>query len=355
MIKKINIKNFKNLENLELDHISPVTLIGGNNNIGKSNILEAIFFLHDRMNPNVISRLFSFRGLSLIIKPEIYFSPIFNNFDMKKNIEIMVENTDRKKESIKITFKPDYVPRKIETKNIVTENFKNEQDISSLQAIELKYFENEKERGHSCLSINNGMLSLDIENLKSNSRLVTYLNPRNRSNSNDDSNKFGQIDLIGKQDILVDVLKILDPRIKSLSSIMIGNQSIIHGDIGIGRKIPLNLMGDAVSRILTIVLAIATNENGILLIDEFENGLHYSILDKIWSIIVKTANEFKCQLIITTHSYECIQSAEKGIKKEFANDFCYIRLFKNRENITDKRTFNINELDVSLSNEWEVR
>lgn len=41
VIKKVIIKNFRNLENITIDNASNMKYIIGNNGIGKSNLLEA--------------------------------------------------------------------------------------------------------------------------------------------------------------------------------------------------------------------------------------------------------------------------------------------------------------------------
>ncbi|MCY4304500.1 MAG: AAA family ATPase [Aestuariivita sp.] len=74
------------------------------------------------------------------------------------------------------------------------------------------------------------------------------------------------------------------------------------------QPVPLKRLGDGVQRLLGIALALANCQNGILLIDEVENGIHYSILPKLWDMIFKTAQEGNIQVIAATHSWDCISS-----------------------------------------------
>ncbi len=53
---------------------------------------------------------------------------------------------------------------------------------------------------------------------------------------------------------------------------------MIFADIGKDKLMPLPLLGDGVSRLMSIVLAIPMAEDGILLVDEKENGLHWSVM-----------------------------------------------------------------------------
>lgn len=75
--------------------------------------------------------------------------------------------------------------------------------------------------------------------------------------------------------------------------------------------IPLNSMGDGMLRILQLILAIFPARGGVLLIDEFENGLHYSVQEEVWKMIFMLAEKLDIQVFATTHSWDCIESFTK--------------------------------------------
>jgi len=77
---------------------------------------------------------------------------------------------------------------------------------------------------------------------------------------------------------------------------------------------PIHTMGDGVRKLLHIVLIMLTKHRSILLLDEVENGLHYSLHTKFWEMISTLAKQEKCQIVATTHSYECINGALEGTK-----------------------------------------
>jgi AAA15 family ATPase/GTPase len=64
------------------------------------------------------------------------------------------------------------------------------------------------------------------------------------------------------------------------------------------------------------LLKIYPAKNGILLIDEFENGLHYSIQEKIWGYIFDLAEKLNIQVFATTHSWDCIESFSKVAREK---------------------------------------
>ncbi|HEY4033525.1 MAG TPA: AAA family ATPase [Ktedonobacteraceae bacterium] len=109
------------------------------------------------------------------------------------------------------------------------------------------------------------------------------------------------------------------------------------------------------SRLLSIILAIATAKNGVVLIDEVDTGIHHSRMPKIWEGICKAARAFNCQVFATTHSYECLQAAHIGIAQaNMDRDFRYIRLDRHEQE-TVAKTYTYEVLGAALARRWEVR
>ena len=62
-----------------------------------------------------------------------------------------------------------------------------------------------------------------------------------------------------------------------------------------------------------LVLAVSDASNGIVLLDEIENGFHYSVLPNVWRLIESAANQFNTQVFATTHSIECVRAAHNTL------------------------------------------
>ena len=89
MIKTAAFKNFRGFEDFQLSDLSPVTLISGKNNVGKSSILEGIFLALDYRDTNSFLMLNSLRGSSVMPEPDILWTPLFH--DPEREIEIRIE------------------------------------------------------------------------------------------------------------------------------------------------------------------------------------------------------------------------------------------------------------------------
>ena len=72
------------------------------------------------------------------------------------------------------------------------------------------------------------------------------------------------------------------------------------------RRIPLRSLGDGALRLFGLAFALANSQGGFLLLDAVENGLHYSIQQAFWSMILRMAREYNVQVLATTHSSDCI-------------------------------------------------
>ena len=128
----------------------------------------------------------------------------------------------------------------------------------------------------------------------------------------DDGKRLGQL-LQKKQDqLIVEALRIIEPRLEGLSVFAGPGGHTLWADVGLTELVPLAVLGDGLQRLARLVLAIGHQEEGhVVLVDEIETGYHYSMLDKVWEVVHATARKFDAQVIATTHSYDCIVSAHR--------------------------------------------
>jgi len=100
----------------------------------------------------------------------------------------------------------------------------------------------------------------------------------------------------------IDALRLIEPEIDRIAiSESDGTiaKVLLRGAEG---PVPLGTLGEGVSRILTLALYLARTQGGFLLIDEIENGLHWSVMPKVWRFLVETALAGDIQIFAATHS-----------------------------------------------------
>ncbi|HEX4420405.1 MAG TPA: AAA family ATPase [Kofleriaceae bacterium] len=75
-----------------------------------------------------------------------------------------------------------------------------------------------------------------------------------------------------------------------------------------GHRVPIGSMGDGIWRLLGIALALVNAKGGVLLVDEIDTGLHYSVLVDLWRLVLATARKLDVQVFATTHSRDCYEA-----------------------------------------------
>ena len=155
------------------------------------------------------------------------------------------------------------------------------------------------------------------------------------------------------------LLREIEPRLEAVEALRIGdpNQStspLIYADLGLSEMIPVTQLGQGFNRLLDIYSEIVVEDAKVLLIDEIENGLHYSVMPVIWKGLFSAAREFDVQIFATTHSWECILAADEAARSGQNYDLALIRLDRVKEDI--KATV-IDEKSLSTAKElrWEMR
>lgn len=113
-------------------------------------------------------------------------------------------------------------------------------------------------------------------------------------------------------------------------------------------------MGDGVNRILGMILSLVSARNGLLLIDEVENGVHYSVQGKLWELIFREAHRLNVQVFATTHSWDCIEAFQQAAQEDEHEEAALVRLNANEDRVS-ATIFSEQELSVVTRQQIEVR
>jgi AAA15 family ATPase/GTPase len=360
MYISFKVKNFRGFESFEIDRLSRVNLIAGLNNVGKTALLEALFLYSGAYNPALTITLNNIRGIDTIAvesaSDKTPWDSIFFNFKIDKQIELIgIDNANRHR-ILKLKVARPQMEEIFDGKRLIQGEISSAVNPKLIGVnsfvLELEYEETGKKKGKSSLVVDaNGIRSQVI---RPPPFQAVFLPSRSRSSVVESAERFGKLEIIGKHEILQEALKVFEPRLRRLSVLVIGGVPMIHGDIGLNRLLPLPQMGDGMTRLADIILAIGNAPNGIVLVDEIENGIHHSAMPNIWRAIDRASQLFSTQVFATTHSLECIKAAHSSFKENDAYDFRVHRLER-----TDARvramTYGKDELEAAFEIKLEVR
>lgn len=159
------------------------------------------------------------------------------------------------------------------------------------------------------------------------------------------------------EDLVINALKIIDDNLEDIRFSSFSTGSTVRIPVirlrGANERVPLKSLGEGMNRLLGIALALVNCKDGMLIVDEIESGLHYSILPDVWKLIFKTAKDLNVQVFATTHSKDCVE-AFTAAAAESPEDGILIRLERQGEKIVAK-TIEEERLELAMAHDVEVR
>lgn len=362
MIHSLKIQNYKNLSGLIIPELSRVNLISGKNNVGKSSLLEAIgLFLDDSELFDIVEERgelpnYSNKGTTDYLKSNTEaIASLFTNRNTGVTDDNIIRISDIKDSlSIRYAYYTDQ-EREVDGNIIRTSLVHNSGDVFS------------HEDAHLALAIARGNNSRILIPLERRLDAVRFGRAKNTDVIRIDYKSFDNqyagrlwdnVVFTDKEEHVIQALKIIEPNVESLAfldeSPLIGRYPVLKVN-GINKRLPLRSMGDGINHILSIILALVNCENGCLLIDEIDNGLHYTVQKQLWSILFRLAINLNIQVFATTHSSDCISSFGKVLKDEgFAAEGRYIRLNK-KQGLLTTTEYNADELMIVAAQNIEIR
>jgi AAA15 family ATPase/GTPase len=339
------IKNFKKFNDLKVKSFNKnINFIYGKNSVGKTSLLEAIFLLlcysPNQHDPNLLSSnlhaILRYQFYKVINYNSLYpyqesvfkslWDTIFRN--PEKIIELTTELEDGGKLSLSIYqgFN-NSGSREVTLKWNYTENNNNKES----QTLQYKVTETALNMSmppyspYLPFSVSQPQGSI---NKQFNLFYMPSMFPFESTTTN---TIYSGIVKANKKKEFIDKLKIVEHDIEEMELISSGLNTVVIRKENV--LLPISQMGEGFLRIFYIIGLSLTHENGIILIDEIENGLHWSIQKEIFKNILSLSEEFNIQYFIATHSAEFVQEGLKGLEDDDINRIGVTRIIKKDDDI----------------------
>lgn len=315
--KELNVKAFRGINNLHVKDLKDINIIVGDNNVGKTSILEAIQLFRDYSFYNVL-KIINGRGKRLQ-------SSLFQGF-----LNVFPKNQEQLEIEVDATIKEKIYKFNLSGMAVMTLlDIEDLPDSYSLRRKKEEYERADKQLLSTEVMQFNGVITAGgmMTNLFNEEKHPIVYNPYSRPGEYIKDRSFflkivylSPIDYmlndvfnaIIKNDkykeICLKVLQIFDDDIDDIFYLKEDNRPLPSEYIRSKKNgnLPLTSYGDGIKKILSIANGIAQAHNGILLIDELENAIHAKYYDEIFNFIIKAVKQFNVQLFITTHSIEAL-------------------------------------------------
>ena len=356
MYKSFSVKGFRCFDDLRLDNLEQVNLIAGVNNVGKTALLEALFLHAGSFNVTLPVQIHQLRGFEPPESDIGQWEPnpwdsMFRAFKASQTISLAGEDSVIGNWTVRLRVLPAPPP---ELGPVPSKFALISGDLEKVsRVLELVYAKDGTED-----KIYYGFLAQSVGWLKPPPPpppFPAFLHSaRGRSSFGENAERYGRLQAEKKDGVVLKVLNLIEPRLTALTMIVAAGKPILHGDVGEERPMPLPLLGDGMGRLTDIATIIGNAPDGLCLLDEIENGLHHSVLTKVWTAVGEAARQFNTQVFATTHSLECIVAAHQAFSEREHYDFRLHRLARVNGTI-EAVTYDKETLEAAIESGLEVR
>lgn len=370
MIHNLTIEGYRALRHLKINGLGRVNMITGRNNSGKSSLLEALRILASNASPDVLYEIVRFREedtfqtqdtVQVIGSENVFdFFSLFYGFPADSRqipaIDIAAAGSHSSMSlSIRLTRMTENRLSEISRGYPPEQQFRfnSEESIPVLVTVT-----DAIERVRSLETVNRLARNRSAQSVANESRLTCKLvNAYGGEQTGALGSLWDAIALTDREQQVVEALRVVDPHITAVS--MVGgngstkSRTAVVKSTASPRPVPLRSFGDGMNRVFGIILALVNAKDGWLLIDEFENGMHYSIQYDIWRIIFKLAYKLNVQVFATSHSWDAIEAFQKAAG-EMPEEGALVRLLRKSDDVI-ATVFSEEDLKIVTRDKIEVR
>jgi AAA15 family ATPase/GTPase len=321
MMRSLKIENFRCFRNFELRNLGRLNLLVGTNNSGKTSILEAVQLLISQASPGSLQEVMISRGEYIHdehrSERELDIRHLFCDHKIDLGSKFSIIESDRlgqKGIAVSISHPSQLNLFEDLRESVLTiERLGQNEDsinlpLSPKEGLPLDYVRRVRK--------DFGIPEVKIEFITSSSLTTKKM-----------SELFDQVVLTPDEDLVTEALRTIEPsinRIASVTSERFGYSKARNGFVvkldHSDQRIPIGSMGDGIWRMLGLTLAIVNSKNGVLLVDEIDTGLHFSVMSDMWKLIWETAKRLNVQVFATTHSSDCWTSLAGIAKRDTSNE-----------------------------------
>ena len=378
ILSDLQIASFRGIDNLEIPRLGRVTLLAGQNGVGKTTVLEAIRVYAARGRPAVLNGLLEQRDELApsrdedndpVVAPD--YTALFHGRLADGKVEISIGPLDHSDDlRIRASTALDWPREQLELFREWSPDLTGSVDIRALMIVFRKkeyllpwLFATDDFQGH---------------------RIRTHVSPRMRRRRFDEewpapldceslgpgllsnqrlANLWNEVALTEDEDRATEALRLI--RGSAIDRVAVVGDDRTAYRMGTGQRVlvkladsstpvPLKSLGDGSTRIFGVALALANSKNGFLVIDEAENGIHHLVQSDFWRMLLATSRRNNVQVFATTHSWDCVRGFARAAMEDTAAEGTLARIERNGDEVR-AITYTEDELATAADQNIEVR
>jgi hypothetical protein len=365
MIKSIKITGYRGFSEFEMSGLGRVNLLVGTNNSGKTSALEGIYLLASQGDPSALWSVLWRRGERFERGPENYpqidVCHLFHGHESKigDKFSISAQNETPGRHLVISIVEANEEQKKKQSSSGVPIPSRLGLSIKGTPPPPIELFPLSRSGGVSSESLE---MPRRIRRGQPDDVMPSLFITAESLNVDELVGLWDKVTLTSHEERVILALRFLESGIDRIApqasrrEYYPGNQrgGFLVKMKGQERPVPIGSMGDGMWRIMAMAIAIAQCKDGVLLIDEIDTGLHYSVMTNMWKLIFGAAAELNVQVFATTHSYDCVKSLAELCYSEngAASGVTLQRIERDKKKSVP---YTANEIETAALHQIEVR
>ena len=301
MYSAIRIKGFRGLAEIRLQGLGRVNLLVGTNNCGKTSILEAVRVFAGRA-PAVLTAIAAHRGewhqaADTHDAKRVDLSYLFADRDLQRQVQISAADHSLipvQNDMVMSSKLPLIAERQLHARwSNPDEGF--EMPLAPPRPTAAEWQTKSAEQDVQFIG-SGGLRAPQVVEL------------------------FEEVVLTDAEDLVAQCLRLVEPNLERIATVAADRHAAasprgmfvkLKGAAG---RVPIGSAGDGMWRMLGLALALVNAKDGVLLVDDIDTGLHYTVMESMWRMLREQAAQLSVQVFATTHSRDCYESLAAAVK-----------------------------------------
>ena len=351
MYSSIRINGYRGLDSFRMERLGRVNLLVGTNNSGKTSILECIELLRSAGDPHVLPSIarrrgelgytgYRLSGTSFTIEhAPVNVAHLFPNHRLEGRIVVEADCLGGVAPSgwnqrVAVCVED---PSGSELDEPVEEILEGDDDNEHL-LLRVKW--SDAQDDYKALVTDEGLLYRSRRPVRprNGSRQAVQFVRTSGMSASDVVRMFDRVVLTDSEGAVTQALRTLEPGIERIATVS-GDRRAVSSElpggvflkfVDVAGRVPIASTGDGMWRMLGLALAISNARGGVLLVDEIDTGLHYTVMEDMWRMISEQAAALSVQVFATTHSRDCYESLGAAVESN-VGDVTIQRIDRSRE------------------------
>ena len=361
MFKTLALRGFRGFESYTLTDLAPVNLIVGKNNCGKTSVLEAVQLLASDGHTAALSEIVR-RRREGSYRRRVDISHLFFGHECRSGAQFELSSGDGERNVHARILALDEVGEEAvlwDPRRVNVRRGEPEPDEDNDPEFALRLASSIRKDPRMLPVARDGTLLYELGSRSAynegSGAPVRFLGLESAADSRM-SEAWDEILAEGREEEIAEDMRLLVPEIDSVHFLSGGrlSGSILVGRRGGGRRLPIGSFGEGLRRLLALRLALVGATGGFLLLDEIDSGLHWTVIQDVWRLLVEVATRSEVQIFATTHSYDCIRGL--GMLVTSRPDLAgAVSIQKIDESLKQAVALRGEQIEIAVAQEIEVR